>query len=394
MSYSISFENIDLIPDGGFRCSVVSSKYPKGAPDELTFEMFPKPNRLTSDQIALALSTLCGRAYASIRMDLFVSEGCAQTIEAYTRAELILRGRGIIADRMAGREYLLNFSGGFDSLAALSLMPESTRLVSNDWGGNFSREAEFFKRFPTNILKTNAQRLGYCRDSWQFMGLGMILFAEHLNVGHSAFGGILEASAQQFLRCPPKIVSTYPFNGLGIRSMCVVNGLTEVATAMLAVKYYPEVVAESLVSVAGNGSEKLRRKYLFAEYASRKLGLRIDFPTTGLPVRFPLKFGSHLAMDFLSVFMIKQFSYDVASEMLTGIPQDIVEFAKNHSLRFYERLNTNFLDTIPEEVRPRYFSQLLGAGILPYDEEDWAEFDDMRLLLTKWYPQLKCDKHL
>lgn len=389
MSFSISFENIDLLTNGGFRCSVVSSKYLKEEPDELMFEMSPKPDRLTSDQIALALSTLCGRAYASIRMDLHVSENCAKTIEAYTQAELTFAGRGVLASRREGREYLLNFSGGFDSLAALSLMPESTRLVSNDWGGNFSREAEFFKRFPTNILKTNAQRLGYCRDSWQFMGLAMILFADHLDIGYSAFGGILEASWQQFLRRPPKIVSIYPFKGLGIRSMCVVNGLTEVATAMLAVKYYPEIVCESLMSVAGAGSEKLRRRYLFADYANRKFGLKLDFPTTGCPVKFPLKFGSHLAMDFLSAFMVKQFSYEVASEMLTDVPHDIVEFAKTHSLRFYERLNTNFLDTIPEEVRPRYFSQLVGAGILPYDEEDWLEFNDMRQLLTKWYPQLK-----
>lgn len=50
---------------------------------------------------------------------------------------------------------ILNFSGGFDSLAALYLMPEDTKLVAIDFGGWFEREKEFFKQFHPYTLKTN-----------------------------------------------------------------------------------------------------------------------------------------------------------------------------------------------------------------------------------------------
>src|SRR5699024_6541660 len=99
------------------------------------------------------------------------------------------------------REKVLNFSGGFDSMAALALEPNA-HLVSLDFGGRFSRERQFFEKFQPNIIETNLVDLKLNRYSWTFMGIGALLFRDELNISSYAFGSIMAGSATQLVNHP------------------------------------------------------------------------------------------------------------------------------------------------------------------------------------------------
>ena len=387
---SIRFWDFQPIYTGGFSCNCRSTKF--GRDDRLEFALSPNPGDIDSDAIATALSTLCGSSYGRIDIELHVSEPCAKAIEGYTHAAVSFAGisEKLNCPRGGGGNFALNFSGGFDSLAAYSLMPkERTKLVSIDWGGNFFREEQFFRRFNPYTVKSNVQRLGYCRETWTFMGIGMILFARSLGIGYGIFGGNFEATLGQMLRCPriSNVYQTAPFSFLGIKDMRVMHGLTEIGSIMTVMGHTPSYFIESLKSVAAPGSEKLYRKSVLSYIVNKKFGYGLDVPIQNEPLKAVYKFGDNVAIDMLCLYEMKHVGREIAAKTVSNIPEDVEDLVCGLDLSFFERLNTNFIESIPSEYQDYYFSQLLKAGIRPYDEEDWYEVDEVCKYLSRWHQE-------
>ena len=385
---TIRFWDFQPISTGGFSCNCRSSKF--GRDDCLEFALSPNPGDIAPDVIAIALSTLCGTSYGNITIELDVSEQCAKAVEKYTHASVSFSGVTNATHQVVrkGGNIALNFSGGFDSLAAYSLMPkEQTKLVSIDWGGHFFREELFFRRFNPYTLKTNVQRLGYCRDTWTFMGIGMILFARALDVGYGVFGGNLEATINQLMRCPriSSIYHTDPFSFLAIKDVRITQSLTEVGSIMAVMRYCPYNFIDSLKSVAAPGSEKLYRKSVLSYIVNKRFGYGINVPIQNEPLKTAYKFGDNVAIDMLCLYEMKHVGREIAAKTVSDIPEDAEDFVHGLDLSFYERVNTNFLGSIPSNCLDYYMSQLLKAGILPYDEEDWYEVDEVCKYLSRWH---------
>lgn len=385
---SICFWDFQAIPTGGFSCNCRSSKY--GRDDRLEFALSPNPGEVAPDAIAIALSTLCGSAYGKIDIELDVSEQCAKAVEGYTHASVSFSGtkEAFRPAEPSAVNFALNFSGGFDSLAAYSLMPRNlTKLVSMDWGGQFFREGLFFKRFNPYTVTTNVQRLGYCRETWTFMGMGMILFARPLDIGYGVFGGNFEASIGQIMRCPriAKVYQTDPFSFLGIKDMRVAHGLTEVGSIMTVMKLSPSCFGDSLKSLAAPGSEKLYRKSVLSYIVNKKFGCGVDVQIQNEPVKPAYRFGDNVALDMLCLYEMKHVGRGIASKTIMDIPADAEDVVRGLDLSFFERLNTNFIGSIPSCCRDYYMSQLMKAGIRPYDEEDWYELDVVCRYLSRWH---------
>ena len=95
------------------------------------------------DVIAIALCTLAGRDnFAFIKFEWGISEKSVQSIKQYTNAEIVCDKRIDDYDNIQnGDKIAINFSGGFDSLAARALMPEGILLISLDFGKGFERES-------------------------------------------------------------------------------------------------------------------------------------------------------------------------------------------------------------------------------------------------------------
>ena len=104
---------------------------------------FSREIEVSGEGLALALSTLCGKTFETIRFGFDLPESTREDIAHWTESDVEVSGT-VDKEMRELSGTVLNFSGGFDSLAAHYLLPEDHKLVSLDFGGRFSRERNFF----------------------------------------------------------------------------------------------------------------------------------------------------------------------------------------------------------------------------------------------------------
>lgn len=353
---------------------------------ELEFEM-PGGYQINSDLIAIGLTTLFGTKYDVIEFDGAISESTRESVARLCQAEVTANLSTAELNERPGSNIALNFSGGFDSLAARTLLPASSKLLSIDFGGAFKRERDFFENFNPYIIKTNFRQLGFAKNTWAFMGVGSILLRDHLSISTYSFGSILEASPYNFIPGLNFSNDANPwFRAAGLTQLNPALGLTEVGTAMLLCRFHPELISESLVSLAAPGSEKLMRKKLLVRIAGELLGhnVRVSFASDD---NEPLiAYGESFASDFLVLYICKRLGRATASTLVGNIPDSALALVDSCRLSFYERLNTNFYNNVEGISRLQIFSRCAEAGIDLYDERDWLEFDLVRKLLAEHHP--------
>ena len=351
---------------------------------ELFFEL---PDGIIPDNnlLGYVIATMVGKKYDKVTIDLELDEDTRRNIEKFTNAEVIVRG--ICNEKISiekENNIILNFSGGFDSLAVLCLLPkEKVKLVFVDFGGWFEREKKFAEKFSIYCVKTNFRRtsmseksLNLAANDWRFMGCGAILLSNYLKASFNVFGTILEASVNHFMP-----VNTYncnvdiePFSNIGMKDIGVIRGITEIGTAMIVSKYVPELINESLNSLAAKNSEKRKRKEILVRIVDKKFHRNLPY-IESQECNEKIKFGTNFALDFLVLYIIKNCGIEVANETIIEIPNEAIQLSKNLELNFYERLNTNYISTFPDkEMKAFYFEKLLQADIIPYTEEDWKEY--------------------
>lgn len=355
---------------------------------QLWFE-FSEPTLLTDDAIGIAFSTLCGRAYKEITYDLSLSAQVVKKISEFTLASVSARiGTGGGPGTTSRVGTALSFSGGFDSLAALSLMPEDTRLISMDFGGRFSRERSFFQSFDTTIVSTNLLSTPLSKNSWSFMGSGAILSSDHYRSHYHTFGSILEAGYDN-LRISPagaKNNTFPPFRAAGFINAPYVAGLTEVGTLLVLGTYQPDLIGPSLSSLASPGEEKLYRKKVLAGIVADRKDMEFSLPDVQPPAQPHFKFGQNFALDFLSFYVAKFGGREVLDTMVSEVPQELVSLAKQLDLSLFERANATLYSHFPAELFGGLAGGLAGAGLGFYTEHDWIEYRQIRELLSDYYP--------
>ena len=347
----------------------------------------------SDDVIAAALCTLCGQEYEKVYIDLIISKKIYENLNRFVNGGLEVREISNEERQNNQKDiFLLNFSGGYDSLAALCLMPKNTKLVSVDWGGNFQRETNFFKIFEPLTVRTNVRQLRYTDAHWTFMGIGSILFSEYVENTYNVFGTILEAYTYNFrYKYERTFADVPPFNSIGLKEASFVLGLTEIGTALVVTHFMPEYVQESLTSLSGEKTEKRYRKELITKIVCEKFDRKITFEDSQPPEK-QIKFGNNLAVDFLCLYFIKNKGVEEANKMVTDIPEDIVEKVNGMHMTFYERFNTAFIYRVPDKYRKKYMSKITAAEILPYDEVDWKEYNEIKNILARYHVNIVDDK--
>lgn len=331
------------------------------------------------------MSTLCGRKYQEVEFDFPVSTQVLPAIRDLTFATIETRGEGTATDSTRSGT-LLSFSGGFDSLAAKTLMPEDTNLVSMDFGGRFARERDFFERFDTLRVSTNLVETPLRSNSWSFMGIGAILAADHFGAEYHTFGGILEAGPDNMRLAPAAARSSTfpPFKAAGYTNAPYVLGLTEIGTLTVMLRDDPAMVAKSLPSVASPGEEKLYRKAVLAQLVADSLGVSVDWPEVKAPATPHFAFGQNFALDLL-VLYVEAKGQD-ASRLVRDIPADVLAKVRGMGMAFMERANPTLFEHFPAPLAPALYQRLAEYGIGWYTEKDWGEFRQVRELLSAYHP--------
>ena len=348
---------------------------------------FSRPLEVSGDALALAASTLCGAAFDRIKFAFPVASGTQQAIEAWTKSEVEAQSHVRASDPFLRdvdeselrNKVILNFSGGFDSLASLYLLPENHQLVSLDFGGRFARERQFFKKFDPLVIETNVTETPLRKNSWSFLGLGSILAADSLNAAYCSFGAILESTRLQ-RNTPYERNSTFPpFAAAGLRNAPVAQGLSEVGTVRVLEHFAPELIAESFSSLAGPREEKQVRKWALVEAFRTFEGLeREPLPTPVYPEEPQYKVGQRFVVDLSALTVAWLGRPDLATRMVSGAENELLPAARELDLGFMLRADKRLYRNYPAPLMARLEEQLRAAGIEWYSPKDEEACEEVR----------------
>lgn len=275
----------------------------------------------------------------------------------------------------------LGFSGGFDSLAAKAILPKECQIVSIDYGGNFSREKDFFIKFPTNIVEWDLRnkRLNSLikfneSANWRFMLAPLTLFREDRKNIVIATGTVLEASPFWFDATPRLEMTSYSDAGFGtgISVINPVSGLTEFSTALIVQREYGDLITEQcLKSIAHPNSFKVHRKRCLLAATKNNV------ETIKHPINKYI-FGTSFADDFLSLYFCWKFGVEWTSEFYaSGIPNNIAIY----DMSFTEKLNENNLLFLDKDLRKSTINNINNYGIESYSSRDYENLDKVRCQL-------------
>ncbi|MFD2830007.1 hypothetical protein [Corticicoccus populi] len=377
----ITFEQIKIKP------GYIKAEYSDGDTNHyIEFEL-SDPIIIRDDLIALSLAALCGKKYESINFDLNISEKTKKDIEKFTASTITtkLNNSPTLISKKFGN-HTVNFSGGFDSLAAIPFLPQNHSLVSMDFGGHFKREMNMINKFDTHIVKTNILETDFRKNSWLFMVIGSILYSDYLNTEFNVFGSIINAAFMQ----NSNYVKTYNTPTLvqsaGMKNIPYTQPLSEIGSLRVSTYNFPHLINESLKSLANPKEEKRFRKQLLLEIEIDRFNHDIELTdTVSEPTNQYFKWGDNFLVDQLSFYIMKYKNYDIASLTISDIPKEAYDLAQNLNLSFYDRYYTDVLKFVPKQFRSKYVSNLEQANILPFEENDWKEYREVNKFLSNYH---------
>lgn len=377
----ISFENI-LQSEGYIRADYQDDNNSHFIEFKLSVPIFVR-----EDLIAIALATLCGSKYDVISMELTVSMITKEYIERFTNAQVQMNTTNysmVIAK--TSHKHTLNFSGGFDSLASLALMPQNSSLVSMNFGGHFKREMSMIEKFNSHIVTTNILETDFRKNSWLFMLIGSILYKDYLDTSYNVSGGVIGAS---FLK-NSKFINNYNtptlISGSNMKSIPYTLSLSEIAAIKVAAHNYPDLMDTSLISLANPKEEKRFRKQMLLEIEIERSNLDITLSNAVQAPKKPhFNWGENILLDHLALYVIKYRGYDDALLTVNNIPEDAKKLVEKLELTFFDRYFTDVLKFIPKKFHKNYINALIDSDIRPFEKNDWKEYNLTLEFLRKFH---------
>lgn len=354
--------------------------------DILSFSV-PPDFHCHPDLFATSLATLCGRRFRRIEFGFAISEKAAAAISAWTGSTI--RATGTVEPRRKGSRIALNFSGGFDSLAAYFLAPDEQLRCAVDFGGQFGRECDFFTTLaPDIVCKTDIRSKGYDRQSWMFMGAPSLLLADYLNLEAIGYGTNFESSLWHYHTQPdfaPKSSSNQLLRGVDLYDSTVLRGLTGFGVARILKHYAPALVPLSLRSLAAEGSIKRVRKtivYASIEYVSGGGMPRFDQYT------YPKgrhKIGQDYTEDFFAILLSRLYGKSIVSRWMEGLDaiddMDLGSLNINWAFKF----NPIFESYMPHKLQSIVRQRLEKAKVETFSSDDWFHYRAFRRILEQFH---------
>ncbi|WP_454106279.1 hypothetical protein [Marinobacter sp. MBR-105] len=272
-------------------------------------------------------------------------------------------------DKVGENVPYLCFSGGFDSLSSYFVLGQAN-LISNDFGGDFKREADFFKKFDPLTFKWNLRDR---RESsfkfnesidWRFMLAPSLLKRKRGEQLVIATGTIMEASPFWWRFKGFSDFSGYSDFGFGpgVSVINPVSCLSEYLTTKLVVDTLSEeVLYESLRSLAPQSSLKRYRKEVLIDIVKGRV------PSCADENMRRHVFGSGFGDDMVALYLVWKLGVEwVRSNYCSNIP----EASKYLDFSFFERVNVNNLDFFDVDFRSKLIKFMESKYIGFFDEND------------------------
>lgn len=347
---------------------------------------FVHPITLREDNLAVALSTLCGTNFDCIRFGFPISAKAREGIEQWTRSDVQAEPAFETTFSEHKRDNaVLNFSGGLDSLAAKFILGDDATLVSLDLGGRFAREERFFRDFDPLVVQTNLVETSLRYNSWSFMGIGPLLLADEIDDRYFAFGSILEAGQLRLGHSKSSRTTFPPFALGGYESVAPVGGVSEAGTIAIVLAHRPDLLYMSLKSLASPGEEKYFRKIALAKVMTEVLGADSDIPELPHKQRVHYTFGQNFAVDLTAMFFVAFGYRGFAESIVDAVPDPIAASVNEKNMAFMLKADQDYYESYPEVLKPNLISAFQHSGLEEYDASDYESVDEIRRLMKDFY---------
>lgn len=346
------------------------------------------------EQVALALSLLCVNFEKIYFEGIEISKKAKKVIEDWTKAEVFCDISEKAEKKIVKRnrhKFATLFSGGFDSTALLTLMPDDTIPIHLSFGGGFSPETQVILDYEYNdnikpfILDTNLYHTALHRngDVTHFVqAFPIILLCEHLSLRYFGWGHILESRHGELYDSQIELLSRTlpPLEYAGVQLIPYTNGLTEYGTAkVLLSKTQKQIESSYKAARCATGVEKLLRKKLILnvlntdiEVDDRLINARLNKPD--FANKYPLT-------PFLLLYAIQQLGSERVREDFNFISPDVEKLIKDWDLSFYLKVHPIPLKYFPDELKDDYLNKLSSLGIEQYSDEDLLTLEKVRILI-------------
>lgn len=377
MPISITFSHLNV---SNHRISLLTRF---GGQEHALWYEFDREVEPSTNAIAIALSTLCGTKFDSIVYDFPVADETTQLIQKFTKASVSSSAAcKPIAPRGGGR--ILSFSGGFDSFAALRLLGSEAHLVSLDFGGWFEREARFFNNFDPLVIKTNirqtpTQKNSLATNHWTFMSTGAILTAEYFGATQHSFGSILGETFSRPVKSPKRVA---PLEMMGLTESPVTNGITELGTAKLLLQSDPQLVADSIQSLAGKTDRKRYLKTAIATLLAPQYCQSLSLPELPESWSAPISITDSYTTTMSLLYFISVGKLELIAPLFREIPDSLISFASETDMEFMLKANTDHYQFLQRKDAGKLLASLENYGFSPYTEFDWDNAKATRQFLN------------
>lgn len=302
-------------------------------------------------------------------------------VRAYTHPSRAFKGN---IEAMPSDSYLC-FSGGFDSVAANYLLGESSKLISIDFSGEFSREATFFKKFnPINFKWTLRGKQPHNKIifnenlDWRFLIAPATLLQKE-NPVCILTGTILEASPFWFSGQKRADFSTYSQSTLGTGATVIgpVSSISEYGTTLIA-NYClsKDELEESLTSLAAPQSFKLyRKKVLLSIINQDNLPKRPEI----IKKHF---FGSSFGEDIVALYVAWKIGGEWAKKnYVDNLPDGWGEI----DMQYFERINIENMKLIDCKFRDFLVGRMKDLGLSFCDNDDLNNIEKTKNFIARFH---------
>jgi hypothetical protein len=316
--------------------------------------------------------------------DLIITKSYISHFESTLRCRIfaheIIPDSRIEYPKVMSQEVLLAFSGGFDSISAMSLLGERAVPVSMSFGGDFQREFDFFSGFNTKIIHSDIRAPGKGFPEgldWRFLIAPVSLINTQQRTKFIATGSILEASDFSFTEGRDRCFSSYQALDLGpgVSYITPVMGLSEYGTTLIARRALTrEDFSRSLASLASEKSFKSYRKRVLQSIVDGDSPPEID------PDIHRHLFGKGFTDDVLALYFAWKFGIDWVKR---NYLRDNDFEAPKIDMGFMERYNQGYL-SFDVDFNFEIESRLKNFDMLPYKEDDYISIARARDFLINY----------
>jgi len=256
------------------------------------------------------MAALSGDDYERLEFDFPVS---AQALEYISlgAGEADVSASGVQPPRLPGSRAALSFSGGLDSLASDYLMAhENYLLFGTDYGGWFEREYNFLRSYPRvefiSSVDFRRKHYGGTVRRADYIAAPTLLIADYFDLQSLAAGTTLETNEETIFGRPFR-ANENAMLAAGVTDGTAIKGCTEFLTSKIVLQNEPQVVEDSLRSLAAEGSEKSFRKALSIEMARASLSGRDPSLENVTPPKGRVQFGTSIYVDFAFIVLATVF---------------------------------------------------------------------------------------